>query len=124
MRDRNRRHHILPHYFTHKVPSHATAKLYKNCRTQVRQYSIRQRNHSIWLDCEIFEIAALIFISLFSLLNGVMIGGEERDVRMPDGIRRDQFLNWVEQLEDRLVQEGPAPQLDRTAGWQVGIRRD
>ena len=53
-----------------------------------------------------------------------MIGGEERDVRMPDGIRRDQFLNWVEQLEDRLVQTGPAPQLDRTAGRQVGIRRD
>jgi dynein heavy chain 1, cytosolic len=25
------------------------------------------------------------------------------NVRMPDGIRRDQFLAWVEQLEDRTT---------------------
>ena len=29
-------------------------------------------------------------------------GGEVRDVKMPDGIRRDQFLAWVEGLEDQV----------------------
>jgi len=39
----------------------------------------------------------------FSLASGVNIGGQESSIRMPDGIRRDQFLNWVEQLEDRTT---------------------
>ena len=39
----------------------------------------------------------------FCLANGVMEeGGQIRDVKMPDGIRRDQFLNWVEGLEDQV----------------------
>ena len=38
-----------------------------------------------------------------SLLLGVVVGGTVSNVRMPDGIRRDQFLAWVEQLEDRTT---------------------
>jgi hypothetical protein len=33
----------------------------------------------------------------------VVVGGGVSNVRMPDGIRRDQFLAWVEQLEDRTT---------------------
>jgi hypothetical protein len=34
---------------------------------------------------------------------GVVVKGSVSDVRMPEGIRRDQFLAWVEQLEDRTT---------------------
>jgi hypothetical protein len=33
----------------------------------------------------------------------VVVKGSVSDVRMPEGIRRDQFLAWVEQLEDRTT---------------------
>ena len=41
------------------------------------------------------------FDSSFHLVSGVMMGGNQTEVKMPEGIRRDQFLSWVEQLEDR-----------------------
>merc|ERR1711892_1659615 len=37
----------------------------------------------------------------FNLVSGVMVDGSETNIKMPDGIRRDQFLSWVEQLEDQ-----------------------
>merc|ERR1712038_1275238 len=37
----------------------------------------------------------------FNLVSGVSIGDTETNIKMPDGIRRDQFLTWVEQLEDQ-----------------------
>lgn len=37
----------------------------------------------------------------FNLVSGVCIGDTETNIKMPDGIRRDQFLTWVEQLEDQ-----------------------
>merc|ERR1712242_531 len=37
----------------------------------------------------------------FNLVSGVSIGDTETNIKMPDGIRRDQFLTWVEQLEDK-----------------------
>jgi len=37
----------------------------------------------------------------FNLVSGVMVNGIETNIKMPDGIRRDQFLSWVEQLEDQ-----------------------
>ena len=39
----------------------------------------------------------------FSLATGVNVGGTLSNIKMPDGIRRDQFLNWVEQLEERYT---------------------
>ncbi len=33
----------------------------------------------------------------------MVVKGSVSDVRMPEGIRRDQFLAWVEQLEDRTT---------------------
>jgi hypothetical protein len=40
---------------------------------------------------------------LLYILPGVVVKGSVSDVRMPEGIRRDQFLAWVEQLEDRTT---------------------
>ena len=40
-------------------------------------------------------------VSDFCLAVDVNVGGQMSNIKMPDGIRRDQFLNWVEQLEDR-----------------------
>ena len=37
----------------------------------------------------------------FNLVSGVMVNGTQTNIKMPDGIRRDQFLSWVEQLEDQ-----------------------
>jgi len=37
----------------------------------------------------------------FNLVSGVIMGDSETNIKMPDGIRRDQFLTWVEQLEDQ-----------------------
>ena len=37
----------------------------------------------------------------YNLFSGVMVNGSETNIKMPDGIRRDQFLSWVEQLEDQ-----------------------
>ena len=37
----------------------------------------------------------------FNLVSGVSIGDTETNIKMPDGIRRDQFLTWVEALEDQ-----------------------
>jgi len=40
----------------------------------------------------------------FNLVKGVLeSSGQNRDVKMPDGIRRDQFLAWVEALEDQTT---------------------
>merc|ERR1711915_462095 len=36
----------------------------------------------------------------FNLVSGVIVNGIETNIKMPDGIRRDQFLSWVEQLVD------------------------
>merc|ERR1719334_2948578 len=37
----------------------------------------------------------------FNLVSGVIMGDSETNIKMPDGIRRDQFLTWVEQLVDQ-----------------------
>jgi len=37
----------------------------------------------------------------FNLVSGVIVNGIETNIKMPDGIRRDQFLSWVEQLVDQ-----------------------
>merc|ERR1719320_1044590 len=37
----------------------------------------------------------------FNLVSGVVVNGTQTNIKMPDGIRRDQFLSWVEQLEDQ-----------------------
>ena len=39
------------------------------------------------------------FDAEFALVAGA--GSEGKDIGMPEGIRRDQFLQWVEQLSDR-----------------------
>jgi len=37
----------------------------------------------------------------FNLVSDVCIGDTHTNIKMPDGIRRDQFLTWVEQLADQ-----------------------
>ena len=37
----------------------------------------------------------------FNLIAEIDVGGRQTSVKMPEGIRRDQFLSWVEQLADR-----------------------
>ena len=37
----------------------------------------------------------------FKLVSGVVVNGIQTNIKMPDEIRRDQFLSWVELLENR-----------------------
>jgi dynein heavy chain 1 len=37
----------------------------------------------------------------FNLVDEATVNGQKLSIKMPDGIRRDQFLSWVEQLDDQ-----------------------